>query len=98
MPDDLTCAGDCAGAQWVKQAELYIGSFQKTSIPPPQRKLQVNPPTPFGCPNTFTIIRNNFFSPPPPDGRFPPGGECGSFLERPIILLNANTYNKSTSL
>jgi hypothetical protein len=43
------------------------GSFQKTSIPPPQRKLEVNPPTPFGCPNTFTIIRNNFIS--PSDGR-----------------------------
>jgi hypothetical protein len=30
---------------------------------------KLNPPTPFGCPNTFTIIRNNFVSPPPPDGR-----------------------------
>jgi hypothetical protein len=48
----------------------WIGSFQKTSIPPPQKKLDVNPPTPFGCPNTaFTIIRNNFISPTPPDGR-----------------------------
>ena len=32
---------------------MYIGSFQKTTIPPPQRKLDVNPPTPFGCPNTL---------------------------------------------
>ena len=46
-----------------------IGSFQKTSIPPSRRKLEVYPPTPFGCPNTFTIIRNNFVSPPPPEGR-----------------------------
>ena len=45
------------------------GSFQKTSIPPPQRKLEVNPPTPFGCHNTLTIIRNNSVFPPPPDGR-----------------------------
>ena len=25
---------------------------------------EVNTPTPFGCPNTYTIIRNKFFSPP----------------------------------
>ena len=43
---------------------FIIGSFQKTSIPPPQGKLEVNPPTPFGCPNTLTIIRNNFFPVP----------------------------------
>jgi hypothetical protein len=49
--------------------KLHKGSFQKTSIPPPRRKLEVNPPTAFGCPNTFIIIRNNFVSPPPPDGR-----------------------------
>jgi hypothetical protein len=60
----------------------------------PRRKLEVNPPTPFGCPNTFTIIRNNFVSPPPPDGRnFLRGGECGSFLERPILLSQANVSN-----
>jgi hypothetical protein len=54
------------------------GSFQKTSIPPPRRKLEVNPPTPFGCPNTLTIIRNNFFS--PPDGRnFLCGGSVDLF-------------------
>jgi hypothetical protein len=52
----------------------------------PRRKLEVNPPTPFGCTNAFTIIRNNFVSPPPPDGRnFLRGGGCGSFLERPIV-------------
>jgi hypothetical protein len=114
------------------------GSFQKTSIPPPQRKLEVNPPppsdvlihlllsetilsplplrmaeissvggvwifsgtthfrkhpyhphggnwkltppTPFGCPNTFTIIRNNFVSHPPPDGsNFLCGGSVDLF-------------------
>jgi hypothetical protein len=43
---------------------MCIGSFKKTSMPPPLRKLEVNPPTPFGCPNTFTIIRNNFVSLP----------------------------------
>ena len=63
----------------------FIGSFQKTSIPPPRRKLEVNPPTPFGCSNTFTIMRNNFVSPSPSgQQKFPPWGECGSFLERPI--------------
>ena len=58
----------------------HIRSFQKTSIPPPRRKLEVNPPTPFGCPNTFTIITNNFFSPLPPDGRnFLRGGSVDLF-------------------
>jgi hypothetical protein len=62
-----------------------IGLFQKTSIPPPRRKLEVNPPTPFGCPNTFTIIRNNFFSPPPPDGRnFLRGGSVDLFWNDPF--------------
>jgi hypothetical protein len=71
----------------------YIGSFQKTSIPPPQRKLEVNPPTPFGCPNTFTIIRNNFVSPPPPDGRnFLCGGSVYLFWNDPFaIILNYTT-------
>ena len=32
----------------------------------------------------FTIIRNNFVSPSPSgQQKFPPWGECGSFLERP---------------
>ena len=61
-----------------------IGSFQKTSIPPPRRKLEVNPPTPFGCPNTFTIIRNNFVS--PPDGRnFLRGGSVDLFWNNPFF-------------
>jgi hypothetical protein len=69
---------------------VRIGSFQKASIPPPQRKLEVNPPTPFGCPNTFTIIRNNFVSPSPSgQQKFPPWGECGSFLERPLTYCDS---------
>jgi hypothetical protein len=43
---------------------------------------EVNPPTPFGCPNTFTIIRN---SPPPPDGRnFLCGGSMDLFWNDPM--------------
>ena len=52
----------------------------------PRRKLEVNPPTPFGCPNTFTIIRNNFFFPPPQDGRnFLRGGSVDLFWNDPIL-------------
>ncbi len=41
-------------------------------------------PTPFGCPNTF-IIRNNFFSPLPLDGRnFLRGGSMDLFWNDPI--------------
>ena len=59
------------------------GSFQKTSKHPYHGgNWKLTPPTPFGCPNALTIIRNNFFSPPPPDGRNL-WGDCGSFLERP---------------
>jgi hypothetical protein len=43
--------------------------FFEWVIPENIRKLEVNSPTPFGCPNTLTIIRNNFFSPPLPDSR-----------------------------
>jgi hypothetical protein len=69
--------------------QAYIHKFtvclQKTSIPPPRRKLEVNPPTPFGCPNTFTIIRNNFVSPPPPDSRnFLRGGSVDLFWNQPM--------------
>ena len=49
-----------SGIQFFICGHPNIGLFQKTSIPPPRRELEVNPPTPFGCPNTFTIIRNNF--------------------------------------
>ena len=42
------------------------------------------PPTPFGCPNTkFPITRNNFFSPPPPDGR--------NFLRGGVWIFSAGT-------
>ena len=69
----------------VTEVQCDIGSFQKTSIPPPRRKLEVNPPTPFGCPNTFIIIRNNFVFPPPPDGRnFPRGGSVDLFWNDPF--------------
>ena len=46
--------------------------------PPPQRKLEVNPFTPFRC--QYTIIKTNFSC-----GlqKFLPWGECGSFLEQP---------------
>jgi hypothetical protein len=71
---------------------FHIGSFQKTSIPPPQRKWEVNPPTPFGCPNTFTIIRNNFFSPPPPDGRnVLRGGSMDLFWNDPFSQFKTGT-------
>jgi hypothetical protein len=72
----------------VRLVDIYNnGSFQKTSIPPPQRKLEVNPPTPFGCPNTFTIIRNNFVSPPPLDGRnFLLGESVNLFWNNPIAI------------
>jgi hypothetical protein len=37
--------------------------------------------------NTFTIIRNNFFSPPPPDGRnFLRGGSMDLFWNDPIAI------------
>jgi hypothetical protein len=56
---------------------------------PLRRKYEVNPPTSFGCPNTFTIIRNNFFSPPPPDGRnFLHGGSMDLFWNDPISVHN----------
>jgi hypothetical protein len=63
------------------------GSFQKTSIPPPRRKLEINPPVPFGCPVIHLLfnIRNNFFSPPPPDGRnFLCGGSVDLFWNDPM--------------
>jgi hypothetical protein len=63
------------------------GSFQKTSIPPPRRKLKVNPPAPFGCPDTCIYYYQKQFFLPSPSGRqkFPLWGECGSFLERPNV-------------
>ena len=66
-----------------------IGSFQKTSTPPPQRKLGVTPPhIPYECPNTLTVIRNKFFFPPFPDGRiFILGGRVDLFWNNPIPKL-----------
>ena len=57
-------------------------------------------PTPFGCPNTFTIIRNNFVSPPPPDGRnFLREGSVDHFLNNPILgkVYLENVSSLSTS-
>jgi hypothetical protein len=55
------------------------------------RKHPYNPLTPFGCPNTFTIIRNNFFSPPSPDaGNFLCGGSVDLFWNDPIPGLQIN--------
>jgi hypothetical protein len=51
----------------------------------PTEEIGVNPHTPFRCPNTFTIIRNNFFSPLPPDGRnFLCGGSMDLFWNDPL--------------
>ncbi len=47
----------------------HICSFQKTSIPPPQRKLEFNSSDLFGCPITLSTIllsEMNFPPPPPP--------------------------------
>jgi hypothetical protein len=68
------------------------GSFQKTSIAPPQRKLEVNPLPPSDILyNTFTIVRNNFVFPPPPDGRnFLRGGSVDLFWNDPINIVAAS--------
>ena len=66
---------------------------------PLRRKYEVNPPTSFGCPNTFTIIRNNVFSPPPSDGRnFLRGGSMGHFWKTQfnICLEHLTGFNLST--
>jgi hypothetical protein len=34
----------CCGYAFLAESDFCIGSFQKTSIPPPQRKYEVNPP------------------------------------------------------
>lgn len=58
---------------------------------PSRRKLEVNSPTLFGCPNVLSIIT-------PPSGRYKcrpwgGGGDCGSFLERPIGQTRMNCYD-----
>ena len=46
---------------------------------------KLNPPTPFGCPNTLTIIRNKIFCLPTPNGRnFLLGGRGEFFWKNPI--------------
>ena len=64
----------------IKQNNKVLGHSRKHPYHPHGGNWKLTSPTPFGCPNTFTIIRNNFVSPPPV-------GECGSFLERPIRSL-----------
>ena len=71
--------------QWAFSPKInhFNESFQKTSIPPPWRELEVNRSTAFGCPNTLTIITNNFFS--CPDGRnFLRAGSVDNFWNDPI--------------
>ena len=69
-----------------KSSKSFIGSFQKTSIPPLRRKFEVNPPASFGCPNTFTIIRDKLLYPPPPDGtNFLRGGSMDLFWNNPFL-------------
>jgi hypothetical protein len=68
-------------------SKLLLGHSRKHPYHPHRgnRTEEINPPTPFGCPNTFTIIRNNFFSPPPPDGRnFLRGGSMDLFWNDPF--------------
>ena len=47
----------------VSLSEGPTGSLQKTSIPPQPRKLEVNPPPPFGRANTHATTRRQIFSP-----------------------------------
>jgi hypothetical protein len=66
---------------WVIPENIHTPPTEEIGSSPP-------PPIPFGCPNTFTIIRNNFVSPPPPDGRnFLCGGEW---------IFSGTTHSEST--
>jgi hypothetical protein len=63
---------------------LYRCSYSGLDILGHSRK-HPHLPTPFGCPNTITIIRNNLLSPPPPDGRnFLCGGSVDLFWNDPL--------------
>ena len=64
-----------------------LGRSRKDPYHPHGGNRKLTPPTPFGCPNTFTIIRNNFSSPPPPDGRnFLRGGSMDLFWNDPMRI------------
>jgi hypothetical protein len=68
--------------------------IQNASILPPRRKLEGNPPTPFRCPNTLTIIRNKFFFPPPLDDRnFLLGGRVNLFWNDPFKKAGQDGYD-----
>jgi hypothetical protein len=61
-------------------------------------KLTPLPPSDVLNPNTLTVIRNNFFSSFPPDGRnFLCGGSVDLFWNDPmIIILNLHSGTKLT--
>ena len=67
-------------------AKLINGHSRKHPYNPHRGNWKLTPPpTPFGCPNSFTIIRNNFVSPPPLDGKnFFCEGSVGLFWNDPI--------------
>jgi hypothetical protein len=74
----LACATVNEKTTFGMNCRLYFNIIEP--FPPLSwRKLEVNPPTPFRCPHTLTIIiRNKFFSPPFLDGRnFLSGGGGG---------------------
>ena len=65
-----------------------MGHSRKHPYHPNRGNWKLTPPTPFRCPNTFTIIRKNVFSPPPPDGiNFPCGGSVYFFWTTQCICL-----------
>ena len=73
-------------------------SFQKTSKPPPQRKLEIKPPIPLRYPNTHAISETivSLF----PSGRqeFSLWGECGYFLEGPNSYISSKMGQKENVL
>ena len=89
----------CQGCGWPVSWNVMLGYSRKHSYLH-QRKLghsrkhpyhphggnrKLTPLPPFGCPNTFAIIRNNFVFPPPPDGRnFLCGGSMDLFWNDPF--------------
>jgi hypothetical protein len=83
-------AGARQQLQTVKKLKLEIynvhgilGYSRKHSYHPHRGNWKLIP-SPFGCPNTFTIIRNNFLSPPPPEGR--------NFLRGGVWIFSGTTH------
>jgi hypothetical protein len=64
-----------------------------SSIPPPQRKLEVNPLPPSDVLNIYTYYYQKQFFLPSPSRRqkFPPWG-CGYFLEQPLLFVLSVPY------